>query len=143
MSDLSKFPILSADLQVGFHYRLKSIRDLYFHDALRKTVQNLKISDIDKQLNDLVSQSALQKLASFSLRGELIFPIPLILILNPFLLGYYRLLFGFSQKEFYSKGPFGVFKSMEESGKINKSGLVKIQSLCESLIKTGESLITQ
>jgi hypothetical protein len=116
---------------------------LYFHDALRKTVQNLKISDIDKQLNDLVSESALQKLASFSLRGELIFPIPFILILNPFLLGYYRLLFGFSQKEFYSKGPFGIFKSMEELGRINKSGLNKIQPLCESLIKTGESLIAQ
>jgi hypothetical protein len=114
MPNTTKFPILSPDLQVGFHYRLKSIRDLYFHDALSKTVQNLKISDIDNQLNNLVSESALQKFASFSLRGELIFPIPLILIFNPFLLGYYRLLFGFSQKEFYSKSPFGVFKSMEE-----------------------------
>jgi hypothetical protein len=47
------------------------------------------------------------------------------------------------KKGFYSKGPFGIFKSMEESGKINKSALTKMESFCESLIKTGESLRAQ
>jgi XcyI restriction endonuclease len=137
------YPVLSADLQVGFHYRLKTIKDLYFHDALSKTVKKLKISQIDKELNQFVSDEALQKLASFSLRGEAIFPTPLLLRENPFLLGYYRLLLGFSQKEFYSKGPFGVFRSMEENGKLSANAENRLESLCKSLIETAESFITQ
>jgi hypothetical protein len=137
------YPVLSPDLQVGFHYRLKAIKDLYFIEALSKTVRSLKIADIDNNLNQLVSEDALQKLASFSLRGETIFPTPIVLVENPFLLGYYRLLLGFSQKEFYAKGPFGIFKSMEEKGKLSKFAENNLESLCNSLIKTAESLISQ
>jgi hypothetical protein len=135
--------VLSPDLQVNFFYKLKAIKDVYFHEALSKTIRGIKISDIDFELNKYVSEEALQKLASLSLRGEIVFPTPLILNANPFLLGYYRLLLGFSQKEFYSKGPFGAFKSMEENGRLSKIAAINIQSLCESLIKTAESLIKQ
>jgi XcyI restriction endonuclease len=137
------YPILSPDLQVGFHYKLKTIKDVYFHEALSKTIKNLKVSDIDIELNKYVSDEALQKLASFSLRGEIVFPIPLLLKANPFLIGYYRLLLGFSQKEFYSKGPFGAFKSMEENGRISKIALNNLERFCKSLIQTAESLTFQ
>lgn len=137
------YPILSAELQVGFYFRLNTIKDLYFHDALSKTIQKLKISDIDNQLNNLVSNVSLQKLATVSIRGEALFPLPIILFENPFLLGYYRLLFGISQKEFYSKGPFGAFKSMEEKGKISKNQIENIPALCKSLIATGEALLQE
>jgi hypothetical protein len=137
------YPILSADLQAGFHYRLKAIKDLYFHDALSRTIKTVKISDVDFELNKYVSEEALQKLASLSLRGEVIFPIPILLNANPFLVGYYRLLLGFSQKEFYSKGPFGAFKSMEESGKTSRIATSNLELFCQSLIKTAESLVTQ
>jgi len=143
MPDKSQYPVLSADLQVSFHYKLKAIKDVYFHDALSKTIKRVKISDVDFELNKYVTEDSLQKLASLSLRGELIFPIPLLLSTNPFLLGYYRLLLGFSQKEFYSKGPFGAFKSMEESGRLSKIAIKNLELLCKSLIKTAESLITQ
>jgi|GEM_PF-6105769 len=33
------YPVLSADLQVGFHYRLRAIKDLYFNEALSKTIK--------------------------------------------------------------------------------------------------------
>lgn len=128
-------------LQVGFHYKLKAIRDLYFHEALKKTILSLKIKEIDKQLSEYVSPNSLQKLAAFSIRGEAIFPLPLILQHNPFLLGYYRLLLGFSQKEFYSKGPFGIFRSMEEKGKASSSAQTKIPHLSASLIKSSEYFI--
>jgi predicted RNase H-related nuclease YkuK (DUF458 family) len=137
------YPVLSADLQVGFHYRLRAIKDLYFNEALSKTIKNARIADIDNELNLFVSEEALQKLASFSLRGETIFPIPLLLRENPFLIGYYRPLLGFSQKEFYSKGPFGIFKSMEENGRLSKLANDNLESLCNSLIQTSESLISQ
>jgi hypothetical protein len=137
------FPVLAPDLQVGFHYKLKSIKDLYFHEALSKTIRNLQVADIDNQLQHFVSNEALQKLASFSLRGETIFPTPLLLLENPFLLGYYRLLLGFSQKEFYNKGPFGCFRHMEEKGKVSTLALSKMDDLCKSLIGSSESLIKQ
>lgn len=143
MPNKSSYPILSADLQVGFHYKLKTIKDLFFHEALSKTIKTLKISDIDSELNKYVSEEALQKLATLSLRGEVIFPVPILLNSNPFLVGYYRLLLGFSQKEFYAKGPFGAFRSMEENGKISKTSSENLELFCKSLIKTAESLVTQ
>jgi hypothetical protein len=138
-----QYPVLSADLQISFHFKLKAIKDVYFHEALSKSIRSVKISDIDFELSKYVSEDALQKLASLSLRGEAIFPMPLLLATNPFLIGYYRLLLGFSQKEFYSKGPFGVFRSMEEKGKLSKVALSNLESLCKSLIKTAESLLME
>jgi hypothetical protein len=139
----NSFPVLSSDLQIGFHFRLKNIKDLYFHEALSKVVLNIPISLIDSELNELVPTGALQKLASFSIRGEAIFPLPIILKSNPFLIGYYRLLLGFSQKEFYSKGPFGPFKNMEEKGKLSNVALSKLNDLCTSLIATANDFIMQ
>lgn len=82
-------------------------------------------------------------MALFSLRGETIFPLPIILRQNPFILGYYRLLLGFSQKEFYSKGPFGLFKGMEEKGRLSKRCEPEIELLCQSLIKSFEYLVNE
>jgi len=143
MPNKDSYPILSPDLQVGFFYRLKSIKDLYFHEALSQTIKKIRVSEIDFELNKYVSDESLQKLASLSLRGEAIFPLPLLLKTNPFLIGYYRLLLGFSQKEFYSKGPFGVFRSMEEYGNLSRNAVDNLEIFCKSLIKTAESLITQ
>lgn len=139
----NKYPVLSPDLQVSFYFRLKSIKELYFHSALKEALKEMEIKEIDKELSKLVSNDSLKKLASFSLRGESIFPIPSLLKVNPFLLGYYRFLFGFSQKEFYSKGPFGVFKSMEEKGVISKTALNSLNELCDSLIASAEIVVKE
>src|SRR5205085_2360980 len=106
-------------------------------------IQNIPISIVDMELNKFVPSDALQKLASFSIRGEAMFPIPVILRENPFLLGYYRLLLGISQKEFYSKGPFGPFKLMEEKGKLSSKASGKLEELCKSLISTATEFIIQ
>ncbi len=120
-------PVLNPDLQIAFHYKLKSINDQYLHQALSDTVKRLKIPDIDKQLAEYVNHESIKKVASYGLRGELFFPVPCIMESNPKLLGYYRLLYGISQKEFYNKGPFGAFKRLEEQGIITQ----KIKPLIE------------
>lgn len=135
-------PVLQPDLQVGFYYKLKSIKDLYFHEALSKTIRKLKVADIDSELQKFVSDDALQKLASFSLRGEVLFATPMLLTENPFLIGYYRLLLGFSQKEFY-KGPFGKFRKMEEKGTLLGSAQKGLAALCQSLVASSELLLKQ
>src|SRR5579872_3019252 len=137
----SKYPILIPNLQVGFHYRLETVKHLYFHDALRKTIAELNVAEIDSELKRYVSEESLKKLALSSLRGEAVFPIPLLLKSNPYLLGYYRLMYGFSQKEFYTKGPFGSFKSMEESGTISKIALANLEDFCASLISAGAAIV--
>lgn len=143
MSNKYLYTPLLPDLQIGFYFRLKSIKDLYFHEALSKAVSSLTISDIDLELKRYVTNDSLQKLATFSLRGETIFPLPILLKTNPFLLGYYRLLLGFSQKEFYTKGPFSAFKLMEEKGKISQNSLKNLEDLCKSLIVSCECFMKQ
>lgn len=107
------FPVLDPSLQISLHYRLQTIRNLYFKEALRDTVVKLEVGALDAELNQFVAPAALRRTASFGLRGELLFPVPVLLHANPFLLGYYRLLYGLSQKEFYNKGRFGRFKALQ------------------------------
>ncbi|MFA6372429.1 MAG: XcyI family restriction endonuclease [Methanothrix sp.] len=138
---LSLLPVLKPDLQIAFYYKLKSINDQYLYQALSDTVKHLSIPNIDKQLADFVDHESIKKVASFGLRGELFFPVPCILENNPKLLGYYRLLLGISQKEFYNKGPFGAFKRLEEHGIISQKIKPQIEPLCISLIGTAEIMI--
>lgn len=135
--------ILKPDLQVAFYRKLKSINDQYLYQALSDTVKQIFIPDIDKQLAEYVDHEALKKAASFGLRGEIFFPVPCIILSNPKLLGYYRLLLGFSQKEFYNKGPFGSFKRLEKQGIITKKISLQIEALCISLIGSAVIMIEQ
>jgi hypothetical protein len=134
-------PVLKPDLQIAFYHKLKSINDQYLYQALSDTVKHLSIPNIDKQLADYVDHESIKKVASYGLRGELFFPVPCIMESNPKLLGYYRLLLGISQKEFYNKGPFGAFKRLEEQGIISEKIRPQIEPLCISLIGTAEIMI--
>lgn len=134
-------PVLKPDLQIAFCHKLKSINDQYLYQALSDTVKHLSIPNIDKQLADYVDHESIKKVASYGLRGELFFPVPCIMESNPKLLGYYRLLLGISQKEFYNKGPFGAFKRLEEQGIISEKIRPQIEPLCISLIGTAEIMI--
>ena len=85
---------------------------------------------------------SLASLASNGLRGELVFPVPLILEANPRLLGYYRLLYGFSQKEFYTAAT-GVarFHSMEKADAPTKTNKGELAALCAAIAPAGHALL--
>lgn len=84
----------------------------------------------------------LSLLASNGLRGEIVFATPLILKSNPRLLGYYRLLLGYSQKSFYtSETGVSVFKAMEEKGILSSSCENMLSDLCKALNKSTSYLI--
>ena len=136
-----EYPVLPPDLQVTFYYRLGTIRERYLQNALRAAVSEIELSRLDDELSRLVSADALRKVASFGIRGEVFFPTPLLLTLAPFLLGYYRLLYGLSQKEFYNKGPFGRFKRLEENAEVTPATEPLIEPLCRSMIQTGTHLV--
>lgn len=137
----SGFPVLPPDLQVAFFHRLEKIRPLYLRASLADAVASLPIAQLDAELRDYVDPPILQRIASFGLRGEVFCPIPSLLRQRPLLLGYYRLLYGISQKEFYAKGPFGRFKRLEEIGEISEALESQLPALCRSLTATGGQLV--
>jgi len=139
---VSKLKVPEPDQQVTFYYRLQEIRHTYLLDALLSTAARLKITKIDRQLAEFVSNAGLQRVAGWGLRGELIFATPYILHENPQLLGYYRLLLGFSQKQFYGdRYNFRSFKPMEKRGRVPSGNADNVRYLCKALCKTGESLV--
>ncbi len=139
---MKRFTPPLPDLQITFYNRLSELREVLLLEALLKVVAESDIDFINKELSRLVSNPALRRVASWGLRGELVFPVPTLLRANPFLLGYYRLLLGFSQKQFYNKiHGFGPFRSMEERGKIPKEHEGYLEELCGALCGSSEHLV--
>lgn len=134
-------PIIEPNLQISFYHRLQSLRGLYLQEALSKTVTSMDVKDIDRELALYVQASALRTVASFGVRGEVFFPVPCLIQANPFLLGYYRLLLGLSQKELYNKAGLGRFKRLEEHGDIPKSLTKELPKLCACLVGAAEKLV--
>ena len=76
---MKQFKIPRPDLQIAFYHRLKEIRKTYLLDALLSTVAKLEISRLDKELANYVENAALQKVASWGLRGEIVFAVSYVL----------------------------------------------------------------
>jgi hypothetical protein len=130
------------ELQIDFSFALGQMRTLYLQDALSNTVRLLNIADLDRELAEMVPPESLSSLASQGLRGELLFPVPSLLRANPRLLGYYRLLYGFSQKEFYTAATGLVrYRNMEKSGKLSKACDESLTELSAALIIAGVALM--
>ena len=128
-------PVIPPTLQIDFYSRLKEAESLNLMPALLEQVSKLDIEYLDKELAFYVGNEKLKFVARFGLRGELLFPVPCILRANPKLLGYYRLLLGFSQKQMSSTKPFGSFLPMEKLGIINKKNQDSLPKLCVSFIE--------
>jgi hypothetical protein len=111
-------------------------------DALATAVQQVDLGALDDELRQYADADALKRVASAGLRGEVVFAVPLILRTSPFLLGYYRLLYGLSQKEFYHKGPFGRFKRLETDGEVSDATENLLSALCRSLAETAKQLVS-
>jgi hypothetical protein len=138
---MSNITIPDPKLQISFSKILQNMREIYLQEALSKTIDYIDIPKLDKELSDYVPQKYLKSLAKNGLRGELVYPVPYLLESNPCLLGYYRLLLGFSQKEFYTAA-FGVsiFKNMEMKGTLLERYKNKLPELCKALIKSAIAL---
>ena len=98
------------------------------------------------QLAEYVAPDALRALAASGVRGEVVFPVPYVLETNPRLLGYYRLLLGFSRKRCYGQGPFGRFMKLEDGDVLSESQTARLTaqlpSLCQSWTRSAERLIS-
>lgn len=139
---MKKVSIPTPTLQIDFSFVLGQVRSLYLQDALRDTIKLLNMPVLDRELATFVPHDSLQALARNGLRGELVYAVPCVLEANPYLIGYYRLLLGFSQKEFYTTD-FGVsgFKTMEIKGVITPKRKSLLPDLCQALVHSAVALV--
>lgn len=129
-------------LQLGFATLLDGARDKVLLSALRETVGRLPIKTIDDQLSEYASEAALSVLASRGIRGESVFPVPIVLEASPSLIGYYRLLFGYSQKQFYTtKTGASCLRNMEMNGRLSARAAANLAQACQAFARAGEMLV--
>lgn len=129
-------------LQISFGDVLRRVRNEYLMDALRQTVKSMEIAKLDDELSASVPNAALARLAASGLRGELMFAVPYTLETNPRLLGYYRLLLGYSQKAFYNAATgLSPFAKMEQRGTLGEDLWSRLSELCSVLINSSVQLL--
>ncbi len=128
--------------QIAFSLALTQARTLFLQDALGRTVADLDIALVDQELSRLAPKKWLAALARHGLRGELVFAMPCVLQANPRLLAYYRLLLGYSQKEFFTKATgASAFKAMEADGRLPDKANLELPAFCESLNQAAAILV--
>lgn len=129
-------------LQISFYQSLERLRSTHLLDALLRASSEADIHTVDRELGQFADKPALQRLAGWGLRGEVVFAVPSVLRTNPHLLGYYRLLLGFSQKQFYGK-EYGLspFKSMEERGVLSRAQKDRLAELARCLCISAAHLV--
>lgn len=128
--------------QADFAVLLREVRSQMLQPALANTVRGLDIAQLDKELAKNVPAKALSNFSALGLRGELLFATACVIRANPRLIGYYRLVLGFSQKAFYATGAgTGAFKSAELHGKLSVAADKLVDALCAGFIEAGVELL--
>ncbi|HKZ13589.1 MAG TPA: XcyI family restriction endonuclease [Solirubrobacterales bacterium] len=113
-------------------------------EALREAVGEVAPAAIKEEISSIVPEAAQQLLAQAGIRDEDVFPVPSILRKRPTLIGYYRLLLGSSQKQFYSSGSgLGIFKSMETQGNLSGRADQQLEDFCKAMTLALADLIDQ
>jgi hypothetical protein len=125
---------ISADLAIDLYEALLSARQLQLQPALSAAVRIVGVQGIDADLQRLVPAPALNQVASLGLRGELVFPVPAIILHSPPLIGYYRMLLGLSQKEFGGRLGYSGWVAAEKSGRLRPDLTDELDSFCSALI---------
>jgi hypothetical protein len=137
-----QFKIPVPQLQIDFSQVLTEIRALMLQEALGRAVREIELIKVDAELAECAPDAALSIMAAKGLRGELVFAVPSVLEYNPRLLGYYRLLLGYSQKQFYTtETGLSRFKSLEEKGRLSEANRSFLKPLCLKLNLAGAALL--
>jgi len=133
----------SSKPQANVASYLEEFRKIYLQQALSNAIQAVDLQTINQELDDLAPKRDLRRLASRGVRGEFVFAVPAILATKPNLLGYYRLLLGYSQKEFYQKSKLGRFEILELKGQIPDRLKQELPELCRALAQRASEMINE
>jgi XcyI restriction endonuclease len=130
-------PIVAPDpsRQVGFHDLLIAARQTVLKDALRAALLDVDPDEVKRELSAVAPRDALQILAGAGIRDEEVFPTPVVLKAKPTLVGYYRLLLGIPQKQFYAIAGMGPFKVVEAHGILSARTELLLPQFCGAMSK--------
>jgi hypothetical protein len=130
--------------QVYFAAFLARVRQTSLHNAVRDAAKHVKPNVLRQEITTYAPADGLQTIQGSSIRDEEVFATPTLLRSAPGTLGYYRLLLGISQKQFYTtKTGLNVFASMEMRQVIGDAAHPLIQDLCTALNDAMAVLIHQ
>lgn len=134
---------LPSSLTACYYLETRDLfRSRYFQEALGEAVKSIPIRALDTELAEYVPEHRLQELATIRIRGEALYPVPSILAVNPFLLGYYRMLLGLGKKTVYRMTDgWKAFESMEETGTITEDQKKHLPQVCSAFIERVGELI--
>ena len=120
---------------------LHEYRNKTLGDNLKRTVARIDPEVLHAEVLTFIPKDCLQILQRLGIREETVFVLPCVLKENPRLLGYYRLLMGISEKQFYA-GSTGLaaFKALERDGIVSASRQV-VDDLCRALNESLGSLL--
>ncbi|MGE5578496.1 MAG: XcyI family restriction endonuclease [Bacillota bacterium] len=140
-------PVFELDLPkpvaaLGLADALERARRELLSDALLAAVAELDLEQVNRELALYVPSGRLKELAGRGLRGELLYPVPCILEARPRLIGYYRLLLGYSGKKAYRQIPgLGVFQDMERKGTLSDRQRSLLPILCRAFAQRCGDLV--
>jgi hypothetical protein len=130
--------------QVRFYQLLVAARKRWFIDALSEALGHVEQKAVRNQIESLVPEDVQRILAAAGLRDEYVFPVPVVIEKQPYLVGYYRLLLGAPQKSFYKSGTgMGRFKSMEENGVTTEKQEPYLAAFCHAMALPLSELVRQ
>lgn len=131
---MANFQFPPPDKQVYIHAFLDAARHTVLHKAVREAAQKAKPATLSSELQTYAPASGRSMLQGTNVRDELVYATPTVLRINPYTLGYYRLLLGVSQKQFYTTATgLRGFWSMEERGVIRDAVDGDIPALCRDM----------
>lgn len=130
--------------QVVFHQMLVAARKSWLVDALREAVTELDPRALKHELGQYVPAKAAKTLGAAGIRDEEVFPTPLLIEAAPTLVGYYRLLLGISQKQFYrgSTG-LGPFFKAEVAGVLTDRARELLPEFCKTMCEALSNLVAE
>lgn len=135
--------ILPAPVRQLYVYQvLKGARTSVLHDALLSTVAAIDPDELAAEIAAFAPKDARKRLQAAGIRDEMVFPTPIVITTRPSLLGYYRLLLGLSQKQFYSSTTgASAFASVETLNKINAGQTTRLADLCREMCRATAELV--
>lgn len=131
---MPRFSIPDTGKQVYVAAFLDEVRASSLHLAVKNSAADIYPAVLRDEIIRFAPADGLQILQSSGVRDEEVFAIPCLFRKQPGLLGYYRLLLGISQKQFYQKSTgLNIFKPMEERQEITGIASPHIDELCSHL----------
>lgn len=100
-----RFNIPSTNKQLFFIGVLNEARSNMLHEAITAACIKIKPDTLRLEMVEYVPPVGLKALQGSGIRDEEVYVIPSVLKEMPQALGYYRILLGISQKQFYSSKP--------------------------------------